>query len=64
MNCEGSCEQHSGEVRRIDVWQGAFHWGWFDYCDQAIADNSEMGFSMYDEDGEDAAIAKARGATP
>ena len=41
MNCEGSCEEHYGEVLLVNVSNG---WGTFWYCQEAIAEDIRRGF--------------------
>ena len=36
MTCDGSCDKHVGEVRRVHVIHPAHDWGEFWYCDTAI----------------------------
>lgn len=45
MNCEGSCKHHDGAIERIHVIdEDAGHdWGWFWYCQTAIAEDIDRG---------------------
>jgi hypothetical protein len=48
MKCEGSCEQHHGEVvsvRVIDKDTGQ-DWGLFNYCEEAIQEDLRRGFEV------------------
>ena len=48
MKCEGACDEHRGEVRKVtvtdpDVNRGG-EWGTFWYCETAIEDDRRNGF--------------------
>ena len=45
--CQGACEEHVGEVREVFV-QG---WGYFDYCETAIAEDRKRGLIVIEEKG-------------
>lgn len=51
MTCEGSCEQHIGAVTRVHVWDGAYDWGLFTYCEAAKEEDRNRGLTV-DEDEE------------
>jgi hypothetical protein len=46
--CEGSCEEHSGEVREFHVVHKASGWNWgnFWYCDVAVKQDLSTGHSV------------------
>lgn len=44
--CEGGCDEHRGEVRRVHVWHGSYDWGWFYYCDEARAEDKRRGMTV------------------
>ena len=45
--CEGTCEEHSGDVRRYRVVAASgFDWGFMDYCDVAASEDVERGFAV------------------
>jgi hypothetical protein len=45
--CEGSCEKHIGEVRRVHVYgKNGYDWGEFDYCDTAINEDINRGMTI------------------
>ena len=46
--CEGSCENHQGEVKLVHV--GG--WGYWAYCDTAIAEDISRGLSVTIVEGE------------
>lgn len=46
IKCEGSCEEHKGDVKRVHVWYGSKDWGEFDYCDQAIEEDERRGMQI------------------
>lgn len=49
--CDGSCEEHRGDVRAVRVFYGATDWGWFSYCEEAIAEDERRGMDLeYAED--------------
>ncbi len=41
--CEGSCEEHRGEVVRVRVTDTGKDWGEFDYCEAAIEEDKRRG---------------------
>lgn len=43
--CEGSCENHEGEVLRVRV-TGSADWGEWHYCQTAIAEDRRRGFDV------------------
>jgi hypothetical protein len=49
MTCEGSCEEHVGDV--VDVWVTSINFNnglpWhFTYCQEAIAEDRRRGFTV------------------
>ena len=46
LKCDGSCEEHLGEVRQVFV-KG---WGTFNYCDTAIEQDKKDGFTVFEGD--------------
>jgi len=43
--CDGSCEEHVGEVVVVNVTSSrGYDWGEFHYCETAIANDRERGF--------------------
>lgn len=46
LKCEGSCSQHQGLVRRVRVWDKTYDWGYFSYCDVAIAEDRKRGLTI------------------
>lgn len=44
--CEGDCEEHTGEVRRVRVkdTQANLDWGFFNYCENARREDERRGF--------------------
>jgi len=49
--CDGSCRPHSGTPRLVEV-EG---WGFFSYCDEAIAEDGRRGIALTVIDGGDSA---------
>lgn len=50
--CEGACEQHEGDCRKVRVTDlDGYDWGFFWYCDEAKRTDSSNG--MIVEDVED-----------
>lgn len=48
-NCEGSCEEHRGPIRRVEVKcdghpEGT--WGAFWYCEEAIEEDKRRGLNL------------------
>lgn len=43
MKCEGSCEAHSGDVRRYIIEGWDCFW---DYCDEAFAEDKRRGLKI------------------
>lgn len=42
--CEGSCEEHIGEIRQVRViGKGGYDWGLFFYCEEAIEEDKRRG---------------------
>lgn len=48
LKCEGACEEHRGEVKEVLV-QG---WGYFNYCEEAIKEDTRRGFTVVVEQEE------------
>lgn len=45
--CEGSCEEHSGNIRSVHVTgQNGHDWGVFMYCEEAINEDQRRGLSV------------------
>lgn len=44
--CEGECTEHFGTARQVHVWHGAYDWGLFTYCDNAIELDRSRGFTV------------------
>ena len=44
--CDGGCETHQGEVKRVRVHQGSKDWGWWNYCDEARAEDKRRGMTV------------------
>ena len=45
MRCDGACEKHVGRVVVVGVVsESGKDWGEFNYCQQAIQDDTEDGF--------------------
>lgn len=42
QKCDGACESHHGDVRVVRV----EHWGYFAYCDEAIAEDRRRGLAV------------------
>lgn len=41
-HCEGSCDEHSGEVQPVRVFgKDGYDWGYFSYCEAARAEDTE-----------------------
>ena len=39
--CEGSCEKHTGQVKRVHVYgANGYDWGEFNYCEEAIKEDT------------------------
>lgn len=45
--CEGSCEEHRGEVVRVKVTDTGKDWGEFDYCQEAIEEDKRRGLEVH-----------------
>ena len=49
MKCNGRCESRhecQGEVKRVHVMLGSKDWGWFQYCDEARAEDKRNGYTV------------------
>jgi hypothetical protein len=46
MKCEGSCEEHAGEVRQVIVSGHGWNPTPFTYCDNAIIEDRRRGFTV------------------
>lgn len=46
--CEGSCEEHKGEVREVYVKR----WGYFYYCEAAIEEDKRRGLIVTESEEE------------
>jgi hypothetical protein len=46
MVCEGECDKHYGEVQHVHVFTLSQDWGYFNYCDNAIAKDRSNGFTV------------------
>jgi hypothetical protein len=44
--CDGGCETHQGEVKRVRVHHGSKDWGWWNYCDEARAEDKRRGMTV------------------
>lgn len=45
--CEGSCEEHTGEVKKVQVVSAkGYDWGTFHYCETAVAEDEKHGFAV------------------
>ena len=46
--CEGNCDQHSGAVQCVRVFDGkdGFDWGYFSYCKTARDEDRSRGFTF------------------
>ncbi len=44
--CEGSCEEHRGQVVRVKVTDIGKDWGEFDYCEEAIEEDERRGLDV------------------
>lgn len=45
--CQGSCEQHKGEIHMVTVEDEKLQKVWqFDYCEEAIAEDKRRGFNV------------------
>ena len=40
--CEASCEEHRGSVRAVRVER----WGFFSYCEEAVAEDGRRGLTV------------------
>lgn len=48
MKCEGSCEEHRGQIRRVEIKSDKHPngtWGAFNYCEEAIEEDQRRGFT-------------------
>ena len=51
--CEGSCKEHKGKLRLVKVALYKpidFNWGIFTYCENAIKEDKQRGFTVTDCD--------------
>jgi hypothetical protein len=50
--CDGSCDEHSGDVKRYRVVDPTNHqdWGHYWYCDEAVEEDKRRGFNLISED--------------
>ena len=47
MHCEGSCEEHNGEVVPVLCYAPGDREPWkFNYCEEAIAEDERRGFTV------------------
>ena len=46
MKCEGSCEEHIGEVIQVKVKSITHDWGDFWYCEVARQEDQQRGLSV------------------
>ena len=44
--CEGSCDEHIGDIKRVHVTHKNHDWGEFYYCDAAIAEDIRRGMTV------------------
>jgi len=47
--CDGRCaarHECQGEVKRVHVMHGSKDWGWWDYCDEARAEDKRRGMTV------------------
>lgn len=51
--CEGGCDEHGEDVRRVHVYHGDHDWGEFDYCPAAIDRDTINGMDVVVDGGED-----------
>jgi hypothetical protein len=51
--CDGACEQHDGEVRKVHVFsiRTGHDWGALNYCAAAIAKDESKGLTVVTEGG-------------
>lgn len=52
MTCEGGCTNHTGDVRAVRVidCRGVPHdWGYYNYCDEAVAEDIWRGMTVIHE---------------
>jgi len=53
LACEGSCEEHRGNVRPVECWGPGDSDPWrFNYCDEAIAEDTRRGFRVVEANKE------------
>ena len=48
--CEGSCEEHRGDIHCVRVYdkEHGIDWGWFSYCEEAVAEDTRRGMVFID----------------
>ena len=47
IKCDGSCEEHVGEIVTVHVVSpGGHDWGEFNYCEEAIAEDRRRGMTV------------------
>ena len=47
LRCDGSCDEHRGDVRPVECWAPGDSEPWrFNYCDEAIAEDTRRGFRV------------------
>jgi hypothetical protein len=52
--CDGSCDQHRGEVRPVECWYPGDTEPWrFNYCDEAVAEDTRRGFRVVEANAGD-----------
>ena len=52
MKCDGSCEEHTGDVTIVHVRSDNHDWGIFHYCETAIEEDRWRGLWVEAEKGE------------
>lgn len=48
--CEADCQPHRGEVKHVHVTHESRDWGLFWYCDAAVEEDLERGFTVTTEE--------------
>lgn len=50
-HCEGECDEHEGAVKVFRVYdtKDGFDWGWFSYCENAVAEDKYRGLGLIDD---------------
>lgn len=44
--CDGSCDEHIGDVFPVRVFDRDFDWGWFSYCEAARKEDARRGMTL------------------